>query len=109
MKFLTLIVWLKKQILTQKLVNLKIKLTDHKHGKYITTPEFNEITAEIFAARLAQVNLITKTDFDAKMSSLNKGITLNKTRQLLVENELKKIKVRLVKLKFRLFYWEKSF
>ena len=93
MKFLTLIVWLKKQILTQKLVNLKIKLTDHKHDKYITTPEFNEITAEIFAARLAQVNLITKTDFDAKMSSLNKGITLNKARHLLVENELKKIKV----------------
>ena len=33
-----------------------------------------------------------KTDFDAKLSSLNKKITLNKTKQLLVENELKKLK-----------------
>ena len=28
---------------------------------------------------LAQANLITKTDFDAKLSSLNKKITANKT------------------------------
>ena len=28
------------------------KITDHEHGKYITTPEFNKLTAENFAARL---------------------------------------------------------
>ena len=39
---------------------------------YITTPEFNKLTAENFTARLAQGNLITKTEFDAKLSSLNR-------------------------------------
>ena len=43
------------------------KLTDHNQGKYITTPEFNRLTAENFAARLKQANLITKTDFDDKL------------------------------------------
>ena len=36
--------------------------------------------------------MITKTDFDAKLSSLNRKITQNKTKHLLVENELKKLK-----------------
>ena len=36
--------------------------------------------------------MITKTDFDAKLSSLNRKITSNKTKHLLVENELKKLK-----------------
>ena len=45
-----------------------------------------------FKARLAQANLITKTDFDAKLSSLNRKITQNKTKHLLVENELNKLK-----------------
>ena len=41
---------------------------------------------------MAQANLITKTDFDAKLSSLNRKITSNKSKHLLVENELKKLK-----------------
>ena len=41
--------------------------------------------------RLAQANLITKTDFDAKLSSLNRKITQNKSKHLLVENELNKL------------------
>ena len=36
--------------------------------------------------------MITKTDFDAKPSSLNREITANKSKDLLVENELKKLK-----------------
>ena len=36
--------------------------------------------------------MITKTDFDAKLSSLNRKITANKSKHLLVENELKKLK-----------------
>ena len=39
-------------------------------------------------ARLAQANLITKTDFDAKLSSLNKKITANKTKHFLNDNHL---------------------
>ena len=46
------------------------------------------MAASVFNARLAQANLITKTDFDAKLSSLNRKITQNKTKHLLVENEL---------------------
>ena len=40
------------------------ELTCHDHDKYITTPELNKITAETFAPRLAQANLVTKTDFE---------------------------------------------
>ena len=35
---------------------------------------------------------MTKTDFDAKLSGLNKKITQNKIKHLLVENELNKLK-----------------
>ena len=61
--------------MTQKISELEKKITDHKHYKYITTPEFNKFTAENLAARLSQANLTTKTNFDAKLSSLNKKIT----------------------------------
>ena len=36
--------------------------------------------------------MITKTDFDAKLLSLNRKITANKSKHLLVENELNKLK-----------------
>ena len=36
--------------------------------------------------------MMTKTDFDAKLSSLNRKITINQTKHLLVENEFKKLK-----------------
>ena len=42
--------------------------------------------------RLAQANLITKTDFYAKLSNLNRKITSNKTKHLFVQNNLKKLK-----------------
>ena len=42
--------------------------------------------------RIAPVNLVTKTDFDAKLSSLNRKITKNKTDHLIVKNELNKLK-----------------
>ena len=41
---------------------------------------------------LIQANLVTKTDSDAKFSGLNRKITQNKTKHLLVENELSKLK-----------------
>ena len=50
---------------------LEKKLTDLNHNKYINTPELNTLAASVFNARLPQTNLITKTDFDAKQSSLN--------------------------------------
>ena len=33
--------------------------------------------------------MITKTDFDVKLSSLNRRITSNKTKHLVIENKLK--------------------
>ena len=42
----------------------------------------------VFNARLAQTNLITKTDFDTKLSTLNRKIAQNKTKHLLVENKI---------------------
>ena len=73
----------------EKITEVDNKLNNHNHDKYITTPEFNTLAA-VFNARLAQGNLITKTDFDAKLLSLNRKITRNKTKNLLVENELNK-------------------
>ena len=42
--------------------------------------------------QIAQANLIAKTGFDAKLSSLNITITSDKTKHLFVENKLKKLK-----------------
>ena len=77
----------------QKLLSLKKNLTDHNHDKNITTPELNTLAADVFNARLTQSNLITHIDFDAKLSSVNRKITANKSKYLLVENELKKLKL----------------
>ena len=52
----------------------------------------NTLAADVFNARSAQANLITKTDFHSKLSSFNRKITTSKTKQFLVENELKKLK-----------------
>ena len=41
-----------------------------------------------FTAKLAQANLITKADFDAKLSSLNKKIAANKAKNFLNDNDL---------------------
>ena len=76
-----------------KVTEIEKKLTDHTHEKYITIPEFNKLIAENFASRLAKANLVTKTDLDNKLTSLNRKITSNKTKDLVIENKLKKLKV----------------
>ena len=82
----------KKGDYNTKITDTENKLDNHNHDKYIDTPEFNKLAADFFNARLAQANLITKTDFDAKLSNLTRKITQNKTKHLLVENELNKLK-----------------
>ena len=81
---------------TTALTTVENKIT--AHSKYITTPEFNKLTAEIFTARLAQANFgskndmnnfIEKTNFHGKLKRPNNKITSNKTKHLLVENESK--------------------
>ena len=60
----------KKTDYDTKVTEIGKKLTDHNHDKYITTPEFNKLAANVFNARLVQADLVTKTGFDAKLSTL---------------------------------------
>ena len=85
--------WFSKKKTTDyntKISEIEKKITDHNDDKYITTPEFNNLAEGVFTARLPQANAVTKTDFDAKLQELNKKINSNKTKGLLVVNELKK-------------------
>ena len=69
-------------------LNTKIGEVDNKtpdHVKYITIEEFNKLTAENFASRFKQANLVSKTDFDNKLISFNRKITSNKTKYLEVQ------------------------
>ena len=75
-----------------KISEIEKKVRDHNHDKHITTPEFNNLAARVFTARLARADLETKTDFNNKLQDISKRITSNKTKHLLVENELKKLK-----------------
>ena len=88
-----------KEFRVEKVI-IEKKITNHDLHGYITNPLFIKLTAENFAARLAQANLasksdianfVKKTDFDDKLKNLNKKVTSNKTKHLLVENELKKL------------------
>ena len=49
-----------------KITDVQNILNNHNHDKYVVTSEFNTLATNVFNARLAQANLITKTDFDAK-------------------------------------------
>ena len=72
-------------------LNTKISEVENNipnHGKCITTPEFNKLTAENFTARLKQANLETKTYFDKKLTGFNGKITSNKIKYLEVQKKL---------------------
>ena len=78
----------KKTDYNAKITDIENILNNHNHDKYVATSEFNTLAANFFNARLAQANLITKTDFDAKLSSLNGKIPANKTKHFLNDNDL---------------------
>ena len=59
----------------KKITEIKNKLNNHIQDKYIDTSEFNKLAADVLNVRSAQANLITKTEIDAKLSSLNRKIT----------------------------------
>ena len=52
----------KKTDYNTKISKIENKFPDYDHDKYITTPEFNKLTAENVNARLAQANLASKND-----------------------------------------------
>ena len=78
----------KKTDYNSKVTEIENKRNNHNHDKYIDTSQFNTLAANVFNARIAKANLIKKTDFDTNLSSLNRKITQNKTKYLLVENKL---------------------
>ena len=65
-------------LVTTTIINAKLSEVENKipdHVKYITTHEFNKLSAEAFAARLKQTNLVGKsTDFNNKVTSFNKKL-----------------------------------
>ena len=81
---------IKKTDYGTKISEIERKITDPDHDKHITTPEFSTLAASVFNTRLAaQTDLIKKTEFDAKLKGISDRVTKNKTKQLLVQNELK--------------------
>ena len=81
----------KKTEYNTKVSDIEKKIIDYNHGKYITTPEFNTMAPDIFNARLAaQTDLIRKAEFAFKLKGISDRVTKNKTKDLLVQNELKK-------------------
>ena len=50
------------------------------------------MAASVFNARLVQANLVSKTDFDNKLLSLDSKIAANKTKNESIENKFKKLK-----------------
>ena len=97
--------YLKKLMLFRLLIIQLKTITDtfQKHFMIMivvaSTKRFNNLTSENFPSRLVQANLASKndianfalTDFDDKLKDLNKKITSNKTRYILVKNQLKKL------------------
>ena len=72
-------------VLKTNISEVENKIPDH--GKYITTEEFNKLTAKKFTSRIKQVNLVNKTDIDNKATSFNRKITPNKTKYLEVQKQ----------------------
>ena len=77
----------KKADYNTTITDIENKLNNHNHDKYVATLEFNTLAA-VFNVRSAQANLITRTDFDAKLSILNRKITANILKHFLNDNDL---------------------
>ena len=82
----------KKTDYNAKITEIENRLNNHNHEKYMTTPEFNTLAADVFNARLARANLVAKTNFDSSVLILNNKIVANKTKNECIKNELKKLK-----------------
>ena len=54
----------------------------------------NKITAKTFKEKLKQTDLVSKNNFDNKLISFNKRITLNKKKYLEVQKKLNSLKIK---------------
>ena len=71
----------KKTECNTNIFEVENKVNGHNHNKYITTPEFNTMAADVFKARLAaQTDLKRKPDFDFKLRGISDRVTKNKTK-----------------------------
>ena len=84
-------------VLNTKFSEVENAISDN--SKYITTQEFNKLTAEYFAARLKQTELGNKTEFDDKVTTFNRRITSNKANHLEVQKKVNS----LIKEEYNLF------
>ena len=91
----------KKTSYNTKITEIEKNLTDHNHDNYILTSDFNKLAADVFNARLARANLVSKTIFDNTVSNLNSEIEATKTANTSLKNLLKRPEKNL----FELFYW----
>ena len=62
-----------------KISEIESKINNHNHDKYVTTTALNALS----------VNLIAKTNFDAELKKISDRVTSNKTKDLLLESEIK--------------------
>ena len=51
---------MKKKLTITQINEIESKITVHDHDKYVSTPEFNKLPAENFAATLKQPNFASK-------------------------------------------------
>ena len=76
---------------TTTVLNTEISQVENKisiHHEYITTPEFNKLTVEKFKTRLKQATLMSKTNFDNKLTSFQRKIKQNKTKSSEIPKKL---------------------
>ena len=85
-------------------------LLDHDHVKYINTQEFDKLTSENFAPRWKEADIarkkdiadfVKKTDFNGKLKNINEKVTSNKSKHVLVENELNELSKKLGKYQIK--------
>ena len=73
-------------VLDTKIGEVENNIPDH--AKYITTPEFNKLTAENLAARSKKADFVHQTVFDNILTSFNRKTISNKTKHVEVEKKL---------------------
>ena len=79
--------FVKKTDCNTKISEIENKVNDHSHDKYITTPQFNTMAANVFKARLAaQTDLIRIPDLDFTLKGISDKVTKNKTKYWLKMN-----------------------
>ena len=104
-RVLTLAIQLKKTDYNTKINEIKNKINDHDHGKYITIQEFISLKSQHIAARLKQANLANKNDISDFINSFDLD---KKVEKLATKTELKAEQDKIEKLQtYEVFvsYW----